>query len=171
MSKRNILRICSLLVVLSFFVLAGTFPASAQGGALDGKTFVGKMGEKGKKGDKDEFIFKDGTFESKACEKYGFGSAPYTTTVSGQTTTFKAETTNDKGDKMNWEGTVTGISISGTTTLNQEGKTPVIYWIKGKMSMEMPKAEMPQIPKVDTPEMPTVDTPEMPKADMPEAPK
>ena len=147
MSKRNILGICSLLVVLSFFILSGTLPAVAQGGALDGKTFTGKLGEKGKKGDKDEFIFKEGTFESKACEEFGFGSAPYTTTASGHTTTFKAETSNDKGGKMQWEGTVTGILISGTTTLYEEGKTPVEYWFKGKMGVEMPKADMPEAPK------------------------
>lgn len=163
MSKGRILGICFLIVILSFFVLSGTLPAAAQGGALDGKTFVGKLGEKGKKGDKDEFIFKEGTFESKACEKFGFGSAPYTTTASGHTTTFKAETSNDKGDTMKWEGTVTGILISGNTTLNQEGKTPVPYWFKGKMSVEAPKANMPETPKVDTPEMPKADTPESPK--------
>jgi hypothetical protein len=164
MSKGNILGICSLLVILSFFVLSGALPASAQGGALDGKTFVGKLGEKGKKADKDEFIFKDGTFESKACEKYGFGTAPYTTTASGHTTTFKAETSNDKGDKMKWEGKVTGILISGTTTLYQEGKAPVIYWFKGKTGVEMPKASMPETPKVNTPDMPKADMPESPKA-------
>ena len=163
MSKRQILRISYFLVVLSIIVMSRTFPATAQGGALDGKTFVGKLGETGKKGDKDEFIFKDGTFESKACEKYGFGSAPYTTTANEHTTTFKAETSNDKGDKMEWEGTVTGILITGTATLNQEGKPPVEYWFKGKTGMEMPKAEMPQTPKVDTPEMPKADMPETPK--------
>lgn len=163
MSKRNMFGFCSLLLVLSFFVLSWTLPAVAQGGALDGKTFAGKLGETGKKGDKDEFIFKDGTFESKACEKYGFGNAPYTTTAGEHTTTFKAETTNDKGDKMEWEGTVAGILISGTATLNQEGKPPVEYWFKGKTGMEMPKAEMPQTPKVDTPEMPKADMPETPK--------
>jgi hypothetical protein len=162
MSKRNIFGISSLILVLSFFILSGTLPASAQNGALDGKTFVGKLGEKGKKGDKDEFIFKDGTFESKACEKYGFGTAPYTTTTSGHITTFKAMTSNDKGDKMEWNGKVTGTLISGTTTLNQEGKAPVMYWFKGKTGMEMPKANMPETPKVNKPEMP--------KSDMPEAP-
>lgn len=64
---------------------------------------------------------------------------------------------------MEWEGTVSGILISGTSTLKQEGKAPVIYWFKGKTSMEMPKANMPETPKVNTPDMP--------KADMPEAPK
>ena len=91
------------------------------------------MGEKGKKGDKDEFVFKAGTFESMACVKYGFGSAPYTTTTSGKTTTFQAETSNDKGAKMKWVGTVSGNKIWGKTTVYQEGKKPVIYWFKGKM--------------------------------------
>lgn len=170
MSKRNIFGISSLILVLSFFVLSGASPVSAQvlKGSLDGKTFVGKLGEKGKKGDKDEFIFKDGTFESKACEKYGFGTAPYTTTASGHTTTFKAETSNDKGDKMEWGGKVTGILISGSATLNQKGKAPVKYWFNGKMSVEMPKAEMP---KAEMPETPKANTPEMPKTDMPETPK
>ena len=133
MRKGSVLGLCSLLLLLSFFVLSGTLPAAAQGSTLDGKTFVGKLGEKGKKGDKDEFIFKAGTFESMACEKFGFGSAPYTTTASGNITTFQAETSNDKGGKMKWAGTVTGNKISGTTTPYQEGKAPVLYWFKGKM--------------------------------------
>ncbi|HVY55401.1 MAG TPA: hypothetical protein VHC46_06555, partial [Thermodesulfobacteriota bacterium] len=79
-------------------------------------------------------IFNAGTFESKACEKFGFGSAPYTATASGKTTSFKSETTNDKGAKMEWSGKVTGNKISGTSTLYQQGKAPVIYWFKGKLS-------------------------------------
>lgn len=122
------------VLVLAFFVFSGALPAAAQVGALDGKTFVGHLGENGKKGDKDEFIFNAGTFESKACEKFGFGSAHYTATASGKTTSFKSETTNDKGDKMEWSGTVTGKKISGTSTLYQQGKAPVIYWFKGKLS-------------------------------------
>ena len=123
-----------IVLVLTFFVLSGTLPAVAQGGALDGKTFVGHMGEKGKKGDKDEFVFTSETFESKACEKYGFGTAPYTATASGKTTSFQAETTNDKGAKMKWTGKVTGDKIYGTSTLYEQGKAPVIYWFKGKLS-------------------------------------
>jgi hypothetical protein len=44
-------------------MLALPAPAWAEAGLLDGKTFVGTMTEKGKeKGEKDEFVFKDGRF-------------------------------------------------------------------------------------------------------------
>jgi hypothetical protein len=59
-----------------------SWPAAGAGaaqGALDGRTFVGETGEKGKpKGEADELVFLNGTFRSKGCDQYGFAAAPYT---------------------------------------------------------------------------------------------
>jgi len=131
MSRKYITGICSVLLILVMSVLSGSPTAQAQGGVLDGKTFAGEMGEAGKdKGDKDELIFKDGKFSSAACEQYGFGDAPYTATVSGDTTTFEAETVSAKEGKMKWSGTVTGDKLEGTLTWYKEGQAPAEYWFK-----------------------------------------
>lgn len=129
MKKVYLFGICYVLLVIVLSVLSISFYAAAQEGALDGKTFVGDMGEKGKEtGDKDELVFKDGKFHSVACEKYGFGDAIYTAIVSGNDTTFEAQTESAKEGKMKWYGTVTGDKLDGTATWYKDGQTPVEYW-------------------------------------------
>lgn len=125
--------VCSLVLVLVFSIAASQ-PASSQEGALDGKTFAGEMGESGKeKAEKDELVFKDGKFSSVACEKYGFGEAPYTSAVNGDTTTFEAETVSEKEGKMKWTGTVTGDKLDGTVLWTKDGQAPVEYWFKTEL--------------------------------------
>jgi hypothetical protein len=117
------------LLVFVISVLSISLLAAAQQGALDGKTFAGEMGEKGKeKGDKDELVFKDGKFTSVACQEYGFGDAPYTSTASGETTTFEADTVSAKEGKMHWSGTVKGDELTGTVVWTKEGQAPTEYW-------------------------------------------
>ena len=109
-------RILSVLAV--FLLVAGVeglaFGAhhESSGGLLDGKTFVVQQGEKGKeaKGE-DTLVFKNGKFRSIGCDKYGFGEAPYTTSVEGDTIKFVADTTSESKGKMHWEGTVQGDKI------------------------------------------------------------
>lgn len=133
MKKVYVASIIYVLIVFVLSVLSISMLAAAQEGALDGKTFSGEMGEKGKKGDGDELIFKDGKFSSAACEKYGFGDAPYTATVSGDTTTFEADTVSAKEGKMKWTGTVTGDKLDGTVMWYKEGQAPVEYWFKTEL--------------------------------------
>jgi hypothetical protein len=134
MKKVYVIGIFYVLLVFVLSALSISLLAAAQEGALDGKTFVGEMGESGKdKGDKDELIFKDGKFSSAACEKYGFGDAPYTATVTGDTTTFETETVSAKEGKMKWTGTVTGDKLDGTATWDKDGQAPVEYWYKTKL--------------------------------------
>jgi hypothetical protein len=134
MKKVYMIGTCYVLLVFVLSVLSISLLATAQEGALDGKTFAGVMGEAGKdKGDGDELIFKDGKFSSEACEKYGFGDAPYTATVSGDTTTFEADTVSAKEGKMKWTGTLTGDELTGTTVWTKEGQAPVEYWFKTEL--------------------------------------
>ncbi len=122
------------LLVFGLYALSISLLAAAREGALDGKTFTGEMGEAGKdKGDKDELIFKDGKFSSEACEKYGFGDAPYTTTASGGATTFEADTVSAKEGKMHWSGTVKGDERTGTVVWTKEGQAPIDYWFKTEL--------------------------------------
>jgi hypothetical protein len=137
----------ALIVGAFLFVSSLTFasernvtPTVAQAGALDGKTFVGEFGKKGKKTEgKDELIFKDGKFHSKACDPYGFGDGVYTATVSGDTTTFETETGSTKEGKIKWMGTVKGDVIDVTYTWYRSPKwyrfsnAPIEYWFKGEL--------------------------------------
>lgn len=124
--------VCS-LVLLFVLSIPGALTARSAEGALDGKTFSGMMGETGKKGDEDELVFKDGKFSSVACEKYGFGEAPYTSAVKGDTTTFETETVSEKEGKMKWTGTVTGDKLDGTVVWTKDGQAPIEYWFKTEL--------------------------------------
>src|SRR5438552_2170818 len=83
-------------------------PAALAGtGPLDGKTFVGKITQQGKKkGDKDKLVFKDGKVTSTECVQYGFKDGDYTAKTEGDTTTFEADIVGEEGAKMHWTGTI-----------------------------------------------------------------
>jgi hypothetical protein len=130
MKKMYIAGALYVLLVFVLSVLSISILAAAGQGALDGKTFSGQMGEKGKNGDKEELVFKDGKFTSVACEQYGFGDAPYTTSVNGDTTTFEADTVSAKAGKIHWTGTIIGSELTGTAVLTKAGQPPVEYWYK-----------------------------------------
>ena len=103
-------------------------------GVLDGKTFAGEIGAKGKAaGDKDEFIFKEGTFRSAACDPYHFAAADYTTARSGDATAFMAKASSPTDGTMEWNGTIQGNQIEGTATWIREGKQPLEHWFKGEL--------------------------------------
>jgi hypothetical protein len=108
-------RIYSVFVV--FLLLTWVLPPAIgaggkESGALDGKTFLVKQGEKGEEAKgSDTLIFKDGKFRSIGCDKYGFDEAPYKSTVEGDTIKFVADTTSESKGKMHWEGTVKGDMI------------------------------------------------------------
>jgi hypothetical protein len=60
---------------------------------LDGMTFVGNNGEKGRELDPDEheeIVFEKGRFRSVSCEPYHFGDSAYSTKVIGKTIYFEA---------------------------------------------------------------------------------
>ena len=90
---KGILRV-ALAAAVVFGLVQSRFASASP---LDGKSFVGEMGEKGKtKGDKDTFTFKDGRFRSTACDRYGFGDAPYAVKEEGGKMVVTAETTSKK---------------------------------------------------------------------------
>jgi hypothetical protein len=111
---------------------AAQAPAAAPAAApLDGKTFAGEVGRNGgKKGDKDELVFKDGRFRSTACDKYGFGDAPYTAKVVGDAVNFEAETKSEKHGMMKWTGAVKGDHLEGTALWRKKSGKAADYWVK-----------------------------------------
>jgi hypothetical protein len=118
-------------------------------GLLDGKYFVGQIGQEGKTTGKQEAIaFRHGTFHSSAYDSNGFASAPYTATEDGGVIKFNVTCTSPKNGKMEWSGTVKGEELDATAKMIQEGKDPVNMWAKGtaaKMEhMEHKGGKMPK---------------------------
>ncbi|MBK7975090.1 MAG: hypothetical protein IPK07_18010 [Deltaproteobacteria bacterium] len=102
---------------------------------LDGWTYVGHLGERGKTpGDEDTLRFDGGLFHSTACEAYGFGRAPYTAAKVGDAIVFTAETTSEKEGRMVWTGTVTSHKLDGTATWTKPGQRAIEYWVKADLT-------------------------------------
>jgi hypothetical protein len=109
-------------------------PVLAQMSGLDGKVFAGEIGQKGKKsGDRDDLVFKDGKFLSTACEKFGFGAAPYTAAMGEGTTTFEAVAASAKEGTMQWKGTIKGDSVTASVVWSKAGNPAQEFWYRGKL--------------------------------------
>jgi hypothetical protein len=120
----------------ALWAIEGTTPAA---GALDGQTFVGEMGKQGSaNGDKDEFVFQNGTFRSIACDPYGFGDGAYNAATEGDAIQFQAETTSPTDGRMVWEGTIRGQSLEGAATWYRDGKDPEAFWLRGTLQADQP---------------------------------
>jgi hypothetical protein len=125
---------------------AATKAVAESAGKLDGKVFVGELGEKGKlTGDKDEFIFKDGTFVSTACVEHGFKEAAYTAKDTEGAVEFVSEPVNDKSESMNWKGVVKDDQVTAKA-IHKTGAGQTEYWFKGTLKPAK-KAEHPEHPK------------------------
>ncbi len=113
-----------------------TSPAApATHGVLDGQTFVGQLGEKGKpKGDPDTLTFAGGQFHSSSCDAYGFGKAAYETATTGKGVVFSSETTSAKEGKMVWTGKVKDHTLTGKALWTKPGQSTVEYWVKAEIT-------------------------------------
>lgn len=130
----------TLVLILAAVLGGGAARAAETAGTLDGMTFIGETGKKGKRANgEDELIFKDGKFRSKACDPYGFAAADYKMTANGDTIVFEAKTFSPKAGRMVWKGTVQGDKLDGTYTWYRVKKwyrfpnAPVEYWIKAAL--------------------------------------
>jgi hypothetical protein len=110
--------------------------AQAQALALDGRRFDGVFIQRGKtKGDADILTFSGGRFRSSACDRYGYGDAPYRTSVQGDAVVFEAETESPKYGKLIWRGTVRGDKLDATALMRRDdGKPPVENWVAAAAS-------------------------------------
>lgn len=102
-------------------------------GILDGKTFVGEVGQESKPSMGDTLTFKDGYFHSSACDRFHFQSGAYLAVASGDTTTFQAMTRNRHGAVMVWTGTVKGDQLEGKMVLYEKEKEPVRRWVRATL--------------------------------------
>lgn len=122
------------LLGLTLLVAGVALAAESANGMLDGKTFSGTLGEKGKiKGDKDNYVFKDGTFRLTACDAYGFSAAVYTAKAEGDAIAFESTTQSTKEGEMAWKGTVKGDAVEGTAVWKKGGKAAEDYWFTGTL--------------------------------------
>ena len=128
-------------------ILITTLSAVPYGGALagegshllDGKSFVGKNGEKGRPLDPnedEEIVFHDGFFTSVSCEPYNFESGEYFARVVGNTIYFEAVTQSPTHGKIAWQGKVNGNEAEMTFVWTKERWYWDIhkeYWFKGAL--------------------------------------
>ena len=134
-----ILRTVAVLVIAS--ALMGAAALTEPAGALDGKTFVGESGRKGKEASgKDTLTFVNGRFRSTDCDQYNFGDAPYILGKSGESVTFVAVTLSRTHGQMTWRGTIRGGEVDAIYRWQQIRRfmTDVDreYWFKGKLLAE-----------------------------------
>ena len=106
---------------------------------LDGKSFVGKNGEKGRALDPDEdeeITFQNGRFKSISCEPYNFGDAEYSATVDGNKVLFEAVTESPTHGKIAWQGVVDGANAEMTFVWTKKRWYWDIrkeYWFRGTL--------------------------------------
>jgi hypothetical protein len=127
MSFRSLLAV-TVLTLLTAGVL------SAAVGPLDGRTYEGETGVKGKtKGETENFVFTAQVFDPVYSHLYGFHSAPYTVRAQGGKTVFESETKSEEQGTMRWKGTLQGETLSGTMVWTRPGQKPVEHWFKGTL--------------------------------------
>lgn len=106
----------------------------AKGGLLDGKTFRGDYGPMGKAAEgTDDFIFKNGSFRSTACDQYGFGTGRYTASQAGNAIHFQATTTSPQEGSIQWNGDARGNALEGTFEWSPPNKPVMQYWFKASL--------------------------------------
>jgi len=129
----------ALFVVLVCLCISGVVPAVEESHLLDGKSYVGKNGEKGQKlaeYEDEEIVFRDGKFLSVSCEPYHFGSSPYAAKVIGDEILFDAVTESPTHGKITWHGTIKGDQAEVSFIWTKERWYWDIhreYWFRGTL--------------------------------------
>jgi len=106
---------------------------------LDGKTFIGFNGEKGKildSGEDEEIVFENGMFISTSCYKYNFAGAPYSAIEVGDRVHFEAITVSPSHGQITWEGVIHDDVAEVTFVWTKERwfwDTRREYWFKGTL--------------------------------------
>ena len=136
---KNQLQHGAILIATLYVLLVNPTVAGEVSHLLDGMTFVGNNGEKGRELDPDEheeITFQNGRFRSVSCESYKFSDSEYSTRVVGNAIHFEAVTTSPSHGKITWQGTVEGDTALITFVWTKERwywDTRREYWFKGKL--------------------------------------
>jgi hypothetical protein len=133
---KHIFTRAAFIAFLPFVVVLWGMAAQAQGtpsGMLDGKSFAGDIGDKGKPAvGKEVMSFKDGKMVSSACVNLGFAGFPYKATKKGDMIEFEASASNPKEGTLSWKGTVSGDTLNATSVWTRPGQAPDESWVKAK---------------------------------------
>jgi hypothetical protein len=116
------MKVFGALLVLSLFGIAW-----AGKGKLDGKTYKVTITEPDKKSYPDTLSFKNGTFDSSECQKYGFKPANY----AGDGASFTATAKSEKEGTTEWSGTIKGDAIEGKLVWTKTGQPSYTYTFSG----------------------------------------
>ena len=134
--KTKLPAIAALILVLTLAILASppaSSPSLSASGLLDGRTFVGAVGPKGKAADSgDEIVFRKGTLRSTACDSYGFESGSYSAVAEGAKIRFHAVTRSPTDGRIEWTGTIDGDQLTGTF-IWRKGLFRRSYWVDAKL--------------------------------------
>jgi len=128
------------LVILNLgYGLRGLAFAEEGSHLLDGKSFVGKNGEKGKAladYEDEEITFVNGMFTSLSCVPYNFGSSPYRARVIDGKVQFDAVTFSPTHGKIAWSGVIDGDTADVVFVWTKERWYWDIhreYWFRGTL--------------------------------------
>lgn len=110
-------------------------------GILDGMVFVGHVGPKGRAANgEDEVVFQNGLLLSTSCSAYGFESAPYNASRSGDSITFSAVTHSPKHGQIEWRGAVVGDTIEASYRWTKERwywfDANEEHWLKARLKQD-----------------------------------
>jgi hypothetical protein len=130
-----------LATIVGAIALLLAVPAVLAQGVLDGKKYIGDIGDVGKAAEEKDAVltFADGTFRSSVCDKYGFERGAYTTTKDGEAIRFEARTVSAEYGTNEWRGTVKGSEVEGQLTWHRKpsffrpNPAPVEKWFKAKL--------------------------------------
>ena len=118
------------LLIGALSSVAAAAPALADPSPLEGRRFDGLFVKRGKtSGDADTITFGGGRMRSRACDKYGYGDAPYRSSNLADGVAFEAETESPRYGKLLWKGTVRGDKLDATVMMLRDGKPPVENWV------------------------------------------
>ena len=127
--------------MIAGLALALAVPAAAAQGALDGRKYIGDIGDKGQAAEEKGalFTFAGGTFRSSVCDKYGFEKGAYTVTQEGGRIRFEAKTVSSEHGTNHWTGTVEGGELQGVLVWQRKpsffrpNPAPVEKWFRAKL--------------------------------------
>lgn len=120
-------------IPLALLLLAAIFACTSQNpntkSVLDGRSFKIENYTGGRMEGTEMMTFGNGRAENDECTKWGFGDAAYTLDDKGN---FKYTLTSATEGRMDWEGQVSGSSISGKMVWVKSGQDDIHYTFKGE---------------------------------------
>lgn len=112
--------------------------ASATPLLLDGRVYVGEIGEHGMVAfASEELMFDNGKFRSSHADKYQFGQSNYSAENRNNAIAFSAETLSPSDGRMRWKGNVSNGHLEATIEWHDKGgKLIKNYWVKATLKTE-----------------------------------